>query len=169
MAIVSSEIVEQHGQEVRYKFVDHLAVEYYESWQLEAGVDAATFMAQRVTALEDVELPEREVGAQLGAANSLLNPDKVPPDHQSQENFDRRLIGELMTVRDVDVLIASLPFWTAQELRNGNNNVQRAANLGVPTAEYVEADGRFGDLQGVAGGVATVNEQQWGSVKDAWI
>ena len=168
MPITSSEIVEQHGQDVRYRFVDHLGVEYFETWRLQAGLDANTFMADRVTALETVDLPEREIAAQLNVAAVGDNPDKVPPDYQTQTDFDRRLIGQLMVEADIDTLIAALDFWTAQELRNGNNNNARADNLGVPRPEYIEADGRFGDAQGVAGGVESVNAQVWDRIKDAW-
>jgi hypothetical protein len=86
-----------------------------------------------------------------------------------QVNFDRRLIAALMQETSVDTLIGALPFWTAQETRNGANNNARADKLGVPRAEYVQADARFGDLQGVAGGVTTVNEQVWdGLPSGAW-
>jgi hypothetical protein len=61
----------------------------------------------------------------------------------------------------IETTIAALPFWTAHQARSGNNNVQRAATLGVPTAEYAEADSRFGVAQGIAGGVNTWKSETW--------
>jgi hypothetical protein len=72
------------------------------------------------------------------------NPDKVPPDHQTQAEFDRRVISALMQNTSIETTIAALPFWTAHQARSGNNNVQRAATLGVPVAEYADADSKPG-------------------------
>jgi hypothetical protein len=125
-------------------------------------------MAQRETDLND-ELALEEVAAAMKLAEAGQNPDKEPPDHQPQADFDRRLISALMQNTSIETTIAALPFWTAHQARSGNNNPQRAATLGVPVAEYAEADSRFGTAQGIAGGVNTWKSETWDGVRsEAW-
>lgn len=137
-----------------------------QKWRLASGTDVDAFRLAQVPKVE-VSQRKSEINNQVTIARKGINPDKVPVHQEGataeeeQQNFDRRLIAALMQETSVDVLIAALPFWTAQEGRNGNNNNIRADRLGVPVTEYVQADARFGDVQGVAGGVETVNEQVW--------
>jgi hypothetical protein len=145
-----------------------------QKWRLAVGTDVDAFRTARVPKVE-VSQRNSEIERQVSLARKGVNPDKVPVHQEGatvddqQVNFDRRLIAALMQETSVDTLIAALPFWTAQEGRNGTNNNARADKLGVPRPEYIQAAARFGDLQGVAGGVTTVNEQVWdGLPSGAW-
>lgn len=131
-----------------------------QKWRLAAGTDVDTFRAGHVPKVEAAQA-EAEISGAMLIARKGQNPDKVPPDHQTQIEFDRRLIAALMQDTSIETTIAALPFWTAHQARSGNNNPQRAATLGVPTAEYAEADSRFGVAQGIAGGVDTWKSETW--------
>jgi hypothetical protein len=84
--------------------------------------------ATRVPQL-DATLVREEIEEAMREAARGNNPDKVPPDHQTQAEFDRRVIAALMQNTSIETTIAALPFWTAHQARSGNNNVQRAATV----------------------------------------
>lgn len=122
----------------------------------------------RQAQLEDRTLRNWEIKDAEQALRRKEAPKEVA-DHQPQADYDRRVLVQLMKQTDINVLIAALPWWVAHQARAGNNDVQRAAFLGVPTAEYQDISARMGDVQGVAGGVDTVNAQVWnGRPSDAW-
>jgi hypothetical protein len=164
MPITNSVHLGKRGGLDRYEFTTNTG-EVRKEYRVKhnVGVDPVAWMNDiRVPAL-DIQLAQEEIGEALEKAERGENPDKVPPDHQTQADFDRRLIAALMQNTSIETTIAALPFWTAHQAsaRSGNNNVQRAATLGVPTAEYAEADSRFGVAQGIAGGVNTWKSETW--------
>jgi hypothetical protein len=160
MPITNSVHLGKRGNMDEYEFTDHTARVFKERWRLKAGLLPADFIPIRVPQLES-ELARKEIEEAIGRAEAGDNPDKVPPDHQTQAEFDRRVISALMQNTSIETTIAALPFWTAHQARSGNNNVLRAATLGVPVAEYAEADSRFGVAQGIAGGVNTWASETW--------
>lgn len=173
MAIVTSEIVfdEPRGdgyRNVRYKYTFHTGEEIYHDQLLADGVDANADMLTRIPVIEEQRL-RSEIDDQYRLVYSGDNPDKVPPDHQTQAEFDRRLLAKLMQERSTDALLAALPFWDAFQIRGGNNVNARADYLGVPRPEYDDVRFRFGDMKGVEGGVTNVNNQVWDEIpSSAW-
>jgi len=171
MSIVANEILKDSAlggnrRSVKARFQDHLAVWHVRSW---AGpiTDTAAFVTARELIVEG-ELQVTEVVDALKQAELGNDPDKSS-DHQLQADFDRRLLGLLMQELSIDTKIAAIPFWTAVEGRGGANANQRAAYLGVIRAEYDLVSAMFGDLQGVSGGVNTVNGQIWDDQREAWL
>jgi hypothetical protein len=168
MPIINSVHLGKRGGLDRYEFTTSTGDVRSEKWKNQPAVDPLVFMAQRETDING-DLALEEVAAAFKLAEAGQNPDKAPPDHQPQPDFDRRLIAALMQNTSIETTIAALPFWTAHQARSGNNNVQRAATLGVPVEEYAEADSRFGVAQGIAGGVNTWASETWDGVRsEAW-
>lgn len=141
--------------------------------------DANADMLARIPALE-ARFADNEIGDAFAEVESNVdkraNGDtltdfttyKVPPDHSPQVDFDRKLLGMLMTVRDCETFREGYEFFLAQQARNGNNNVQRAANLGVPLSEYVLVDNRFDDVSGVLFFIDGDKGQVWDQPLDGW-
>ena len=168
MPITNSVVVGTAGNYSIVEFTDHLSNVFQERWIIRQPTEAE-FFSLRIAQLENNVLPRQEIETQFAIAQNGGNPDKVPPDHQTQADFDRHLIAALMKNTSIETTIAALPFWTAHQARSGNNNPQRASTLGVPTPEYAEADSRFGVAQGIAGGVNTWLSETWDSVpSEAW-
>ena len=103
---------------------------------------------------------DTEIADALSSAKNDTNPDRVPV-YQTQAEFDRRLLGELMLVTNVHTFHTALPFFQAVEGRGGANAGQRATYLGVTTGNYNLIAARFGDDQGVAFFLDNVKGQIW--------
>ena len=106
--------------------------------------DGTAFAAQQLQRMKDLE---------------LSNQDIAPIWNNTQADYDRRSLGRGMTILDVDDFISYLPLFQAMESRGGANASQRAAYLGVSTANYNQMDSRFGIAVGIQGGVATMNAE----------
>jgi hypothetical protein len=130
MPITNSVHLGKRGNMDEYEFTDHTARVFKERWRLKAGLLPEDFIPIRVPQLES-ELARKEIEEAIARAEAGDNPDKIPPDHQTQAEFDRRVIAALMQNTSIETTIAALPFWTAHQARSGNNNVQRAATLGT--------------------------------------
>jgi hypothetical protein len=113
-------------------------------------------------------LQGQEMGEAYEKAENRQNPDLVPSVYNPQVDFDRKLLGYVMTIEDPHKLNACLPFWQAVQPRNGNNRAQRIANLGVPDTEYDEVAARFNDYFGVATFLSNDLSAIWPEVKEAW-
>ena len=171
MSIVSHTVTTTKQSETRvnavYTFTDHVGetvtVNKLVANAFDMEADALSMYAQI-----EQQQADREISEQLGVAERWINPDKVPV-YQSQADFDRRLLGRLMTQWDVHTFSAGLPFFQAMELRGGANAGQRAAYLGVTTGEYTEVDNRFGDSQGVQFFIDDEKNNVWNSVREDWI
>lgn len=87
--------------------------------------------------------------------------DIVPLWNDTQADYDRIALGQAMLILDVDQFISVLPLFQGMESRSGNNAVQRAATLGVSTANYNLMQSRFNVAVGIQGGVATMNSEAW--------
>ena len=162
MPIVSQEVIElkSNSRRVRYQFTDHLGRIFNRiEKDIDAGLDVDADILSFVSQMED-ELVGMEIQEALSRAENGQNPDTAP-EHQTQIEFDRRLLGQLMLKTSSDVLATAYPFFTAQEARNGNNNNARAATLGVTTTQYGQLDARFGDMAGAVGTINNVNAQTW--------
>lgn len=150
-----------------YTFTDHVGgtvvVRKLVANDFDMDADALSMYAQIEQQQADMEISE-----QLSVAERWINPDKVPV-YQSQADFDRRLLGRLMTQRDVHTFSAGLPFFQAIELRGGANAIQRASYLGVIRADYDLVRARFGDSQGVQFFIDDEKNSVWPDVKETWI
>lgn len=171
--IVSHEIVwgsiTGNRQNVTYKYTSYIQYEpTLDTAKLvpigfDAEADALSLYPQK----ED-QLANQEMSAAYAKVDRLENPDKDPTEYNTQEDFDRQLLGYCMTVEDPHKLNACLPFWQAVQPRNGANASQRAANLGVPLAEYQECEDRFDSYFGVQTFLADDLAAIWPEVKEAW-
>lgn len=155
-----------------YDFTDHTGRVWKEKWKHGPAVTDPVAWATTVRQPKiESQLAHHEIQEALLEARLGRNPDKVPPDHQTQQEFDRRLLAELMQLDDANVLLICLDFWRAHIVptRSGNNVNARADALGVPRAEYAEVDARFNDMIGVEGGINNVKNQTWGDIpSDTW-
>lgn len=153
-----------------YEFADSAGRVRNEKWKHQPATDPVLWMDERESALNG-ELALEEIQEAIDRAEDGQNPDKVPPDHQTQADFDRRLLAALMQVDNISTLLAAMPFWTAFQAaaRSGNNNNARAAYLGVTFQEYQEVNGRMGAMQGIEGGANNVKARTWdGLPSEAW-
>ena len=149
-----------------YTFTDHTSgtttIKKLVSNTLDTEADALSMYSLIESQLADAEITE-----QVSAAERWENPDKVA-EHQSQADFDRRLLGRLMTFLDAHVVLAGLPFFQAMELRAGANAGQRATYLGVTTDDYTLVDNRFGDVQGIQFFLDDDKSQVWNIPLEGW-
>jgi hypothetical protein len=161
MSIVSSEVLYERPNgsrfDVRYKFTDHIGGVYYYNKLVSAGFDHDAWMAAQIPIIE-AELEQREVAEAVNdGVNEGMVVDRVP-DHQTQPDFDRRVIGEAMKIPDIIHFYNIYDtFFRAFELRAGNNKPQRSAYIGVDTTLYDEIDKRFNDMAGIT---ALVNDEK---------
>ena len=149
-----------------YTFTDHVGVTVTVNKLVANAFDTDTDALSMYAQIEQQQA-DREISEQLTLAERWINPDKVPV-YQSQADFDRRLLGRLMTQWDVHTFSAGLPFFQAMELRGGANANQRASYLGVTSGEYTLVDNRFGDSQGVQFFITDEKNNVWDDVRDGW-
>lgn len=128
----------------------------------DADADALSMYAQI-----DAQLSEREIQIARSNVEDGINPDKTA-EHNAQEDFDRRVLGFIMTMYDPHILNACLPFWSALQARNGNNAAQRAANLGVSQTEYDECATRMNNVIGASTFLTNDEAAVWEDVKADW-
>lgn len=113
------------------------------------------------------QLAHTEVIVAFSEAEEERNPDKVA-QHQLQPDFDRRLLGRLMTTRNVHTFYAGYAFFQTFEIRGGTNKPQRSAYLGVPQEEYDLVDKRFNDVSGVEFFLLDEKGRVWDDPLDGW-
>jgi hypothetical protein len=151
---------------VVYTFTDHISGETVVTklvpYAFDTEADALSLYAQVEQQLADTEISEA-----IAVAEAYGNPETFP-FHQTQADFDRRLLGRLMTYLDAHVVYAGLPFFQGVEIRGGANSIQRAAYLGVSSQDYSLVDSRFGDVQGIAFFLDDDKDQVWDDPLDGW-
>ncbi len=175
MSIASSNTISdgiQAGgtQRITHYFTDHLGGVTRKGPKAAPGSWTETEYAADRAALEQSVLDllaRREIREAISQAENGNNPDKVP-NHQTQAEFDRRLLGELMTVLDAHTFYAALPFFQAVESRGGANANQRASYLGIDRPTYDLIANRFGDVQGVAFFLDNAKGQVWEELPDGY-
>ena len=92
---------------------------------------------------------------ELGAA------DIVPLWNNTQADYDRRSLGQAMTLSDAHEFYDYLPLFQAMESRSGSNINARVATLGVIKSDYTLMANRFGDVQGIAFFLDNAKGQIW--------
>ena len=173
MAIVSHEVIwgsfSGTRRNVLYKFTSHI--------QYEPSLDTAKLVDPAFDAEADAlsmypakeqQLADQEYSEAVNKIDNTQNPDKAPTDYMPQVDFDRKVMGYMMTVQDPHKLDACLPFWQALQPRNGNNASQRATNLGVPLAEYNEVAARMDAYFGVSSFLTDDLAAIWPEIYEAW-
>ena len=100
--------------------------------------------------------------------NELVEGDKLTQWEDSQNDYDRRALGQAMTISDVDEFYSFLPLFKAMESRGGANRNQRAAYLDVPVSEYIQMEDRFNDVEGIAFFLDNAKGQIWDEVLPGW-
>ena len=172
MSIVSHELLGSNPNGTRldviYKFTDHLGNEYIYEKLVPAGFDTEADMLSMI--------PEIEAGLERTEVLSAVADGEIDgkivdrvPDHQTQPDFDRRVIGEAMQIHDIIHFYNIYDtFFLAFQLRAGNNKPQRAAYIGVDTATYDDIDKRFNDMAGIT---ALINDEKgrvWDGLPDGY-
>jgi hypothetical protein len=170
MPIVSHTLLQSSNSGNRdyvvYQFTDNETETHNIEKYVPVGFDTDADMLSMYAEL-DILLADKEINDALYQAEILNNPDKVAI-HQSQADFDRRVLGRLMQEENAHIVLAALPFFQAMELRGGANAGQRAAYLGVTTEDYNLVDNRFGDVQGVSFFLNDEKDQVWTDIHEGW-
>ena len=168
MSIVSNVLVysEPNGSrfDVRYKFIDHLAVEIIVDKLVPAGFDTDADMLAMIPGIE-LQQAEQEVGNAVIRAENGVSPDIVP-DYQPQADYDRRALGQFMTLADVHHFNEGRVLFLAMEVRGGANAGQRAIYLGITSGIYSLIDDRFSDLAGAQTFILDNKNQQWNDIPE---
>ena len=126
---------------------------------------------------EIVTMPVKQLPADTGDAvaasllqgkknNEVLKGDIVPEWQDTQADYDRISLGRAMLLTDVDEFYSHLPLFKAMEVRGGANANQRAAYLGVSTANYNLMADRFGDVEGIAFFLDNAKGQIWDEIPE---
>jgi len=171
MAIASHTVAEGSvsgtRQNVSYTFTadngDTISVSKLLPIGTDFNADALSMYPQIQSHFEDQEYSEA-----INKIDNRENPDKAPTDHLAQVDFDRKVLGYMMTVQDPHKLNACLPFWQAVQPRNGASKAARIANLAVPETEYDELEARMNLYFGVATFLSDDLAAIWPEVKEAW-
>lgn len=174
MSIVSSETiirsVQADGQRIVHKFTDHLGgITPFGPKLVDSAWTETEFTADRA-ALESYildQLADKEIMDAVKKAELGLNPDKVS-DHQTQAEFDRRVLGNIMTILDAHTVYAAYPFFQAVESRGGANAGQRATYLGIDSGTYSLIATRFNDVSGIAFFLNDAKSQVWDGLPEGY-
>ena len=158
--IISVSVQADERKRVQYGFTDHLAIEHF--WNRGTVDGALDLDADRVATIPQVEtyLANQEVSDAVTLAENWQSPEKVA-EHQSQADFDRRVLSRIMMMLDAHAVNAAYPMFQAMELRGGANANQRATYLGVTNDIYGQIDGRFSNVNGVAWFLDDEKNQRW--------
>lgn len=109
-------------------------------------------------------LGERELDIARDLIDRYQDPDTLTT-YISQVDFDRRLLGYIMTVVDPHKVNACSTFWQNVQPRNGANATARATNLGVSQAEYNQVENRlnayFGASTFLSNDLSAIWDQGW--------
>ena len=171
MSIVSHQIVsnslQRAGRRVVYEYTFHNGdTRELGPKILPDGVDIDADRGSLVSDIEDQRALE-EVMEAISLAWDRQNPDRIP-DHQTQAEFDRRVLGQMMLVDDAHAVLAAYPMFQAVELRGGANANQRADYLGMDVATYNLIDDRFSNVNGVAWFLTDEKNQLWDELPEGY-
>lgn len=108
-----------------------------------------------------IEKADREVTDAVRNTYDGVSPETVSPVWNTQQDFDRRVIGRMMLVHDSHAFWSSLSFFQGIESRGGANASQRATYLGITRPVYDLIADRYGDVQGAAFFITDEKGQVW--------
>ena len=106
------------------------------------------------------EMARREVDYGVSLTAKDISPG-ITVEHQSQSDYDRRVLGRMMMEENIHYFLAAYSFFQAVELRGGANTNQRAAYLGITSIDYGLIDDRFSNVNGVAWFVTDEKNMIW--------
>lgn len=160
--IIRDSVVDSAGRRVvTYLYTFHTGLTVLHGPKVvDSGFDADANLLALIPGIEQDRAWD-EVIEQQKLTVDLVNPDKVPPEYQDQNDFDRRLLGRMMMETDAHLFYASYPFFQAVEGRGGANADKRATYLGVASTEYGDVDDRYGSVSGVAWFLDDEKQQIW--------
>jgi hypothetical protein len=168
MSIVSHELVYSSPNgtrlDVQYKFVDHLGNEILVNSLVPAGTDLTDDRIARIAGIEANQATD-EVSSAVHHAQFGISPDIVP-DYQTQADYDRRALGQFMTLADVNHFNEGRVLFLAMEARGGANANARAGYLGITRGTYNEIDARFSDLAGSQTFINDNKNQRWEDIPE---
>lgn len=156
---------------VTHYFTDHLGKVSKRGPIKIPGSDTETEYAAYRTAQEQTilaQLAEQEIQAAVSRAERGLTIDTVP-NHQTQAEFDRRVLGRLMLIDNIYTFQNAAPFFLAVKNRGGNNNGQRANYLGITVADYNLIDARFTNAESASFFVSTDKNSIWDELPDVFL
>lgn len=113
------------------------------------------------------EMVEREVGDAVANIVNGASLDIVS-EHQLQADYDRRVLGRLMTETNSHIFGEAYTFFQAVESRGGANANQRASYLGITTDDYGMIDDRFSNVNGVNWFLTDEKNQVWDTLPEAF-
>lgn len=133
------------------------------------GAWTETEYAAERTALEPQilsRLADKEIQQAISdAERNITNTPKIPiarlPEHQTQVEFDRRLLGRTMQIFDLEVFVEFYTWFQGTIEAYGPNAVQRAANLGVQLADYSLIENKYNEIAAIRVQVANQRTQIW--------
>jgi hypothetical protein len=112
-------------------------------------------------------LAEQEINAAMSRLGSGLTVDTVP-DHQTQADFDRRVLGRMMLIDNIYDFYQGFAFFQIVETRGGNNAGQRATYLGIDVADYNLIDARFVNADSASFFVDTDKTSIWDELPEVF-
>ena len=160
----TSDSIQASGKRrVSFEFEDHNGDTYLLSGlDIDQVVDVDALRLSKHAEIEN-DLAEREVLKAISDAIAGNNPDRTA-EHQTQASFDRRFLGRSMQL-DAQPFYNCLPVYQ-RVLTQGNNAGQRAAYLGVPTADFNLIDTRYTNVMGIAWFLNDEKQQTWSKLPE---
>ena len=171
MPIVSYEVVEVSPNGDRfdalYLFTSSTGETYERRKLVPAGFDHDAYMLSLVPELDRL-LAENEVSSFIAICDQGAQAE-VTPQHQTQPDYDRRVLGYAMMVQDlVHFWNIYDSIWTPFQQRAGSNKPQRAAYIGVDTQTYDEIDKRMNDMAGISVLILDEKGRMWQDLPDGY-
>jgi hypothetical protein len=157
MAIVSSQIIEQHRQtdgrwDITEKHVDHIAKEYVINYLSEPSADpnnppanVTTLLVQHAVQLWDnLKSSEIDKYVQLLEQGTLPSPAVINPNYETKLKILEKLIKRACSMRALDAMSAIVLInW----IKANYNVAQIAAFLGITTTVVNAIIARFSDIE----------------------
>ena len=172
MSIVSNVLVysEPNGNriDVIYEFRDHLypsTKPIFREKRVDSGHDYDADMFAMIPGIEEDQANAEVSKAVSDAGRFLISPD-ITPEYQAQSDYDRRALGQFMTLADVHHFNEGRVLFLAMEARGGANAGQRAVYLGITSGTYSEIDNRFSDLAGAQTFILDNKNQRWDDIPE---
>jgi len=167
--IAHSTLLANNMRDIRHIFVDHLGIVLEENWK--TVPDSLDFDADRVSEISGIEkwLAENEIGIALQDAENSLPIDRIP-NHQTQAEFDRRLLGYSMIVENIHTFRNLYQFYLDFQNHSGagNNAGQRAAYLGISVGDYDLIQNKFDPMAGVLVMLDTQKSLRWNELPEGY-
>jgi hypothetical protein len=151
---------------VTYTFTDHVGGKTILRVLRANGFDTEAEALGMYAGIE-AQQASAEVSAAFSVAAQGSNPDRVAV-YQEQADFDRRLLGLVMTLDNANTFLGAIDFFQAMEIRGGANAAQRATYLGVILDDYQLTETRFNQIMGTATVLEADQLRVWEELMEGW-